>query len=205
MATPFQITHNTLSITPQTKIIKAKEIQTFLEANEILNTAKQRANEIIQNAEQAYEQKKQEGYYDGQMEGKLEHTEKIMETVLSSVEFIEKIENTIVDIVHDSIVKVIGELDDKERIIRIVRTALQHVRNQQQVIIRVAPDDEKYIQQELSTLTQKQGSSFIDIQADPRLQQGSCILESELGVIDASLNTQLKALEKALKNKIQNG
>ncbi len=82
MATPFQITHNTLSITPQTKIIKAKEIQTFLEANEILNTAKQRANEIIQNAEQAYEQKKQEGYYDGQMEGKLEHTEKIMETVL---------------------------------------------------------------------------------------------------------------------------
>lgn len=206
MAALFQLTANSLSFAPQSKIIKADEMQTLFEANEILETAKNRAKEILENADKAYAERKEQGYLDGQMEGKLEHAEKIMETVLSSVEFIENIENTLVDIVHESIVKVIGELDENERIVRIVCTALQHVRNQQQIIIRVAPQDEKYVRSALSAmLTQRQGSGYIDIQADPRLQQGSCILESELGVIDASLDTQLKALENAFKNKIQNG
>lgn len=206
MASLFQITANSLSAAPQSKIIKAHEMQSMLQASDLLETAKARANEILKNVEKAYEERKEQGYLDGQMEGKLEHAEKIMETVLSSVEFIENIENTLVDIVHESIVKVIGELDDNERIVRIVRTALQHVRNQQQIIIRIAPQDEKYVRNALAAmLTQRQGSGYLDIRADPRLQPNSCILESELGVIDASLDTQLKALKNAFINKIQNG
>ena len=38
---------------------------------------------------------------------------------------------------------------------------------------------------------------------DFRLERDSCILESELGVVDASLSTQLRALENAFKSKIQ--
>lgn len=206
MASLFQLTANSLSTAPKSKIIKAEEMQSLLEANELLETAKARASEILENAEKAYVERKEQGYLDGQLEGKLEHAEKIMETVLSSVEFIENIENTLVDIVHESIVKVIGELDDNERIVRIVRTALQHVRNQQQIIIRIAPQDEKYVRNALSAmLTQRQGSGYLDIQANPRLQPNSCILESELGVIDASLDTQLKALKNAFTNKIQSG
>lgn len=206
MAKLFQLTANSLNIVPNAKIIKAQEMQEFLEAQEVLSKAKNRADEIMREAENAYEERKNQGYLDGQMEGKLEHAEKIMETVLSSVEFIEKIESTLVDIVHDSIVKVIGELDDNERIVRIVRTALQHVRNQQQIIIRVSPEDEKYLRSALAAMLQtRQGNGFLDINPDPRLTRGACILESELGVIDASLDTQLKAIENALRNKIKNG
>lgn len=206
MAKLFQLTNNSLYINSSAKIIKAQEIQEYLEAGELLSKAKERAAEILREAENAYEERKAQGYLDGQTEGKLEHAEKIMETVLSSVEFIENIENTVVDIVHESIIKVIGELDDNERIVRIVRTALQHVRNQQQILIRVAPEDEKYVRSALAAMVQnRQGNGYLDISADPRLEQGACILESELGVIDASLETQLKAIENALRNKIQNG
>ncbi len=186
MGSLFQLTSNTLKIAPNTKILKAEEVQTFIEADKILDEAKARAKEILENAEKAYEEQKARGYLDGQTEGKLEHAEKLMETALSSIEFLEKIESTVVDIVNESIIKVIGELDADERIVRIVRTALQHVRNQQQIVIRVAPSDEKAVRS-----------------ADPRLEQGSCVLESELGIIDASLSTQLKAIENALKNKIK--
>lgn len=206
MANLFQLTPNSLSVAPGTKVLKAQNVQLLLEADKILEKAQERAQEILQEAEQAYEERKTQGYLDGQMEGKLEHAEKIMETVLSSVEFIEKIESTVVDIVHDSIVKVIGELDDNERIVRIVRTALQHVHNQQQVIIRVAPQDEKYVRTALSAMLQnREGRGYLDIKPDTRLSQGACILESELGVIDASLDTQLRAIENALRNKIKNG
>lgn len=206
MASLFQLTHNTLSAAPNTKILKTKDVQNFLEAEEILSAAKKRAEEILSEAEKAYNERKEQGYLDGQEEGKLEHAEKIMETVLSSVEFIENIEHTIVDIVYESVAKVIGELDSSERIVKIVRTALQHVRNQQQIIVRVSPDDEKYVRTALAAMLQnRQGNGFLDVSADPRLKQGACILESELGVIDASLETQLKAIENALRNKIKNG
>jgi hypothetical protein len=46
-------------------------------------------------------------------------------------------------------------------------------------------------------------SSFMTVIADARLERDSCIIESELGVVDASLSTQLKALENAFKSKIQ--
>ncbi|MDR1891243.1 MAG: hypothetical protein LBQ23_03675 [Puniceicoccales bacterium] len=39
---------------------------------------------------------------------------------------------------------------------------------------------------------------FLDIFADTHLQPGSCILETELGVIDASIPVQLAAIENAL-------
>lgn len=204
MGSLFQLTGNTLKIAPNTKILKAEEVQAFIEADKILDEAKARAKEILKNAEKAYEEQKARGYLDGQTEGKLEHAEKLMETALSSIEFLEKIESTVVDIVNESIMKVIGELDADERIVRIVRTALQHVRNQQQIVIRVAPSDEKAVRSALEAMIQNRSPrGFLDISADPRLEQGSCILESELGIIDASLSTQLKAIENALKNKIK--
>ena len=45
--------------------------------------------------------------------------------------------------------------------------------------------------------------SYLNVVADPRLKRDSCILESDLGVIDASLGTQLKALERAFSAKIR--
>lgn len=204
MASLFQLTNNTLSLSTGKKIIKAQELHQFIEANNIIKEAEIRAKNILENAEHEYQIRKEQGYLDGQNEGKLEHTEKLMETVLSSVEFLENIENTVVDVVTESIKKVIGELDDNERIIRIVHTALQHVRNQQQIKIKVNPHDEKIIQNSLTTMRNNQQSvNFFDVIADPKLAINSCIIESELGVIDASLSTQLKALENAFKNKFK--
>jgi len=47
------------------------------------------------------------------------------------------------------------------------------------------------------------GATFLDVTADPRMKSGDCILECELGVVDASLETQLKAIEHALLGKIR--
>ena len=107
-------------------------------------------------------------------------------------------------VVSEAIRKVIGEVDENERIVRIVRNALTTVRNQQRVLIRVAPADEKPVREALAAmLTAVPGStSFVDVVADARLVRGACLLESELGVVDAGLETQLKALENAFRAKI---
>ena len=201
----FRLTEGSIRPAAGTKLLKAEEYGLLLEANALLSAARKQAEEMEQKAREAYEQKREEGYRDGMEEGKLEHAEKMMETILSSVEFIEGIEDTLVSVVNQAIRKIIGDMDDKERIVRIVRTALNTVRGQQKVTVRVAPADEAAVSEALAAMTagSSSGSAFLTIMADARLPRDSCILESELGVVDASLETQLKELENAFHSKIR--
>ena len=201
----FRLTEGSIRPAAGTKLLKAEEYGLLLEADALLAAAKKQAEEMEQKAREAYEQKREEGYRDGMEEGKLEHAEKMVETILSSVEFIEGIEDTLVSVVNQAIRKIIGDMDDKERIVRIVRTALNTVRGQQKVTVRVAPADEAAVSEALAAMTagSSSGSAFLTIMADARLPRDSCILESELGVVDASLETQLKALEHAFHSKIR--
>lgn len=204
MGSMFRLNEGSVRPAAGTKIIKAEEYGLFLKADALLDAAEKKAAETQKKAEEAYERKREEGYRDGLEEGKLEHAEKMMETILSSVEFIEGIEDTLVSVVNQAIRKIIGDMDDKERIVRIVRNALNSVRGQQNVTVRVAPADEEVVAQALSAMTAgSSGSAFLTIVADARLPRNSCILESELGVVDASLETQLKALENAFHSKIR--
>ncbi len=188
-----------------TKIVKAADYGVLTEANALLADAQARAEKTLQDAEAAYQKKQEEGYRDGLEEGKMEHAEKMLETILSSVEFIEGIEGTLVQVVNQAVRKIIGDMDSNERIVSIVRNALNTVRGQQKVTVRVAPADEPVVSQAFAMMTasSSEKASFLTILADARLPRDSCILESELGVVDASLETQLKALEHAFKAKIQ--
>ena len=204
MGTMFRLNSDSIRPAAGTKILKASEFSQLLEANALLDAAREKCAVMEREALAAYEQKKEEGYQDGLEEGKLEHAEKMMETILSSVEFIENIESTLVNVVNQSIRKIIGDLDDKERIVRIVRNALNVVRGQQKVTVRVSPADEQAVSEAMAAMTAgSSGNSFLTVVADARLERDSCILESELGVVDASLSTQLKALENAFHSKIR--
>lgn len=205
MGTVFRLMGDTIAPNPGTRLLRAEEYSRLIEAGELLAAARDRAEAIRAEAEEAYEARRREGYDDGVMEGRMEQAEKMMETAMQAVEYIENIEETLVGVVTSAVRKIIGELDEKERIVRVVRTALVAVRSQQKVLIRVCPADEAAVRDALSAMIASApgGVSFLDVSADPRMKPGDCILESELGVVDAGLETQLKALENALSSKIK--
>ena len=204
MGTMFRLNDDSIQPAAGTKLIKSADLGQLFEASALLDAAREKAASLEKASLEAYEEKKLEGYRDGLEEGKLEHAEKMMETIISSVEFIEGIESTLVSVVNQAIRKIIGEMDDRERIVAIVRNALNVVRGQQKVTVRVAPADEEAVLQAMAAMTSSSsGSSFLTVISDVRLEKDSCILESELGVVDASLSTQLKALENAFLSKIQ--
>ncbi|MDR3045221.1 MAG: HrpE/YscL family type III secretion apparatus protein [Desulfovibrio sp.] len=205
MGALFRLNANAVTPAPGQRVLKAADAALLHQAQDILEAARARAAELEQAARQAYDRRVEEGYRDGLEQGRLEHAEKLLETIMSSVEFIEGIEATVVRVVTEAVRKVIGDLGDDERIVRIVRTALVAVRSQQRVVVRVAPADERAVTEALGAMLQSApgSASFLDVVADPRLDRGACLLESELGVVDASLETQLKALENAFHAKIR--
>lgn len=174
MGSLFRLTGDTVTPSAGTRVLKASEAAVLLEANAVLDAARERVADMERKAGEAYERRREEGYRDGVEEGRLEHAEKVMETVLSSVEYIEGIEATLVNVVAVAVRKVIGEIDENERIVRIVRNALVTVRNQQHVTIRVAPADEKAVREGLASMLASVpgGASFLDVVPDARLERG---------------------------------
>ncbi len=41
----------------------------------------------------------------------------------------------------------------------------------------------------------------ITLVADPKIRRGGCLVESEIGIVDARLDVQLKTLQKVLMSK----
>jgi type III secretion protein L len=207
MAALFQLVENHLSPQPGQLILKAEDVATLIEAEKLLAEIRERAQEIERKAEENYRQRHEAGYRDGLHAGKMEYAGKILETVMSSVEYLEHLEVSLVRIVGEIVRKLVGEMDHGELIVRLVRQALQTVKGERKVIVRISSRDEAAVRQGLGGLLQQYSSAeggFIDLLSDSDLPPGSCILESEMGVVEASLETQLKNLESVLLSKVKN-
>lgn len=87
---------------------------------------------------------------------------------------------------------------DQKTIVDIVANAVQNARQQEKLTIRVNPQDLPIIEKETERISVGSKIKFIDFAADPRVVSGGCLIESEVGTIDARLETQLRVLERAL-------
>lgn len=207
MGTLFQLVEGRLAPAPGQTLLKADDAATFVAAGEILAALQDKARQLDEAAEAAYRQRHEEGYRDGLTAGKMEYASKILETVMSSVEYLEHLEVSLVKIIGEIVRKLLGEMPHDELIVRLVRQALQAVKSERKVTVRIALKDEAAVREGLAALLQSHdnASSFIDLLPDPDLPPGSCILESEMGVIEASLENQLKTLENALLSRVKQG
>ncbi len=188
-----------VTVAPEAKILKREEHSFLLEGQRILDAARHEALLIRQQAETEAEEKRQEGFKKGQEEGKAEIAERILECMGQSAAYFSKVEDAMVDLVMRALRTVIGDMDQKQVIERIVGRALESTRNERQVTVRVSPGQAEWLKSRLNALVQTFPKiQFLDVLADARLPEGGCVLETEIGVVDATLETQLKAIEKAL-------
>lgn len=191
---------------PGTRVLRAADYARLLKAQNLLDDARAEAEAIRKRAEDAYQERKKQGYEDGVLEGQMQQAEKMLETGMQAVEYLEGLERQIVEVVTTAVRKIVGELDDRERIVRVVRTALEQVRGRQRVVVRVCPEEEPQVREALAPMLAKtSAASGLELVADQRMKPGDCMLESEMGVVDAGLDVQLRAIENALAAKIGEG
>ena len=68
--------------------------------------------------------------------------------------------------------------------------------------IRINPADFPAVDAARAKLDKAGRAQFLDIVADKQVAIGGCLIESDSGTIDAQLDTQLRVLERALLNSI---
>lgn len=130
----------------------------------------------------------------------MEQAEKMIETVGRTVEYFAKVETDMVALVMAAVRKIVDDFDETERVVIVVRNALSVVRNQKQMTLRLHPQQVETVRARMNDLLAAYpGVGYLDIVADGRLGREACILESEIGLVEASIDGQVKALQGAFE------
>ncbi|MBN1957455.1 MAG: flagellar assembly protein FliH [Desulfuromonadales bacterium] len=88
---------------------------------------------------------------------------------------------------------------DPTVVLTIIENALQSSVRADQYRIRVSPDDlEKVTEKKPLFLASISGLKNLSIEADASVSAGGCRVDSELGAVDATIETQLEAIQQAL-------
>ena len=73
-------------------------------------------------------------------------------------------------------------------------------KNEPKIIIRVRPQAVQFIKDTIPNITYQYGiDSKISIVADPSVEEGGCIFQTNNGIVDASIDTQIEIIKKALE------
>jgi type III secretion protein L len=119
------------------------------------------------------------------------------------VEYLSSLESKVVELVLKCLKKVLGEMPPEERVTAVVRNALAVTRNEAKVTIRVCPGDKETVESRINEIIKPYpGIRMIDVVADLRLSPDGCVLETEIGVVEASLEGQIQAIENSLSRSV---
>ncbi len=95
-------------------------------------------------------------------------------------------------------------LRDEALVLRVIREALREVVEGARVVIRVNPREAEFLKNfDLKALSEK-NFPVLSLEADPSITPGGCLLETNFGLVDATLERRweeiLKALEEASRS-----
>ena len=187
------------------------------EADLIVVNAKYEATTIKERAEKEaeilYENKKRDGHLEGlkqaeqEMEAriaKLEETYRQKEAELE-VAYNHKMEGMESEII-DAVIRVFHhvfdvQLDNKKQILlHLVKNTVLDVESSKEFHVRVSPANFKFVETHMGEIKEKVGNDVqIEVLGDATLSDDACVIETESGVFDCSIDMELSNLEKDIR------
>lgn len=195
-----------VSPAPDERVLKAADYARFVEADRIIEETRRQSDEILAESRRDAEERLRQGYADGLRQGKDEVAEQLFKVVSASVEQVAGMESTLVNVVMQSLRTILGSFDREEVVAKVVGHALKLVRDEKRVLLRVSPADAPLVEARLGDIMRQYPEIVrVDVQPDRTVADGGCIMETDLGVIDATLERQLSLIEETFRQQLEGG
>lgn len=190
------------TVDPADVVIDGTAFAAWCEADAVLDAARREAQRIRDEAQSAFDAEQRRGYEDGLRQAQFEQAERMIEHASRMVDHFAAIEGRMVTLVMQAVRRIVADFSDTDRVLAVVRNGLAVMRTQKQLTLRMAPDVVDTVKARATELLEAfPGVGMLDFVPDSRLKGDAAILESEIGVVEASIETQLQAIEQAF-NKI---
>lgn len=170
------------------------------EASVAANKIRKDAEKVLADAKIASEDAIKRGYASGESKGLAQVTEKLLAVEQLKERFFENAEPEIIKLVMTIAEMVIGRAitENPELIKSVVKQALEKEIGEK-IVVRLNPKDYKTMmaaEAEFQDIIDR--TKRITFKEDETISRGGCVVETEVGTIDAELETQLKAIRNAL-------
>ena len=192
---------NELEIVSSGRLVKAEDVAAVRSAGDIIASAETQAAKLREDALAAYEAEKRRGFEEGLQAGLRKVVEDKLDFAYESAAYMEAVEGKLADIVVKALKKCVSQVGDRTLVVEIVRKAMKAViRNQRQITLKVAPDMVDAVKARLDEiLSDYPALERVDVVEDSRLKGPAAIIETEAGVADASVDTQIAAIENSIR------
>ena len=183
------------------RVLNSDEYEAHTKAREIIDTAMKKAAEIKDEAirfkEEVFAKAREEAKADVQARA----AEEMAKAKLQAGQIIERCERDIVELALKVANKIIGaDLErDPEVLVNICAQVVETARADHAMTLRVNPEDGRLLREKRPRLMELIGRSIdIAVKDDPEVERGSCIIQTDYGVIDGTLRTQFDMLRQLL-------
>jgi flagellar assembly protein FliH len=91
---------------------------------------------------------------------------------------------------------------DPESVAALIHVAMEKIRTNELVRVRVHPQHHHSVQQAVAQVTM---GAQVEVKPDPTLPLGGVVIETTRGEFDASVETQLREIERGLADRLSHG
>lgn len=188
-----------LAVSSCNGVVKAQEMAALDEASSIINSAQEKADEIRAAAQGQYELEKERGYLEGREKAEKEAFSRQISDQIFLDNKLKELEAGLVNVVMISVRKIFSGFDDIALCEKTVGSALQKLRQSNQIKISVSPA----LASHLEPMTDRLKAEFPSFQSmeiieDSNISFPNFVVESNTGRVEFSLGSKLEELQAVI-------
>jgi len=169
-----------------------------------LAAAQQEAQRLVQQAQEQAEQTRRQAYDDGMRQAVSDWHERQASAAVDKTRVVREMHEKLADIVTHAVERIVQSQDRASLYQRALKNVQSLTRGATSLKLRVGPDDYQQARDCIASIDDLHEAGLqVEVVADGNLRAGSCIFESDLGVLDASLQTQLDGLRAAMARAVR--
>lgn len=191
-----------IHIAPKKKVIRAKDVSTLQEATEVLERMKQDAEKYRLQVAKECEELKENAFKEGYEDGFQKWSEHLADFEKRLEEMRQEFQKMILPIALGAAKKIVGrEIElSEETIVDIVSSNLKAVVTHKKITIYVNKKDLEILEKNKPRIRRLfEHLESLSIRPRDDVAPGGCIIETEVGIINAQLDHRWRILEKAFE------
>jgi len=186
-----------LPAAPGARILRAADAEAWQDGYRFLEAARVAAANVDAEVRSARDAGYEKGFKEGYAAGSVEATELVLRTTLAIDRYVAGLEKEIGSLAMSIVHRVIGRFEAGDLVARAATQAVSEFRDEKAVKIAVHPGAVDRVKQALAALP-RDGRPLVTVEGDAALNEQACLLVSEFAVVNASIESQLRALSANL-------
>ncbi|ODM75130.1 FliH/SctL family protein [Bradyrhizobium elkanii] len=204
MVALVRLTSETISVLGPGRVLPAASAQTLLQAEQLLIQAQRDAEALVEEARVSASRIEAAAREAGLKQAQVTIQQRLGAIAVASLRVMEQNKERIVDLGLQIARRIIDTTAPGEAAVRIALRSLRGAGHSPAVRLRVAPSLVETVRGRVDEIVPAVTSrAVVEVVSDPRINDAGCILETDAGLVDATIESQLTLIESGLRKSLE--